>query len=385
MRVAIQYPSFGPQHPPRLQAIVDACPYENAEVIALEMFARDSDYEWDIVPRESGTIYRRHTVFDGSSIEGRNAGARLRDAVNFALSDIAPDAIIVNGWGHKESRITMEWCRRTKCRMILLNDSVYENRRRFWPLELYKRWLVRGVEAGFVAGSPQARYLERLGIPFEKSFFPGSCVVDNTYWRNESDKVRENAADYRQNFNLPDRFFFCCSRFLDWKNIPFVIEAYADYFSGCPDDAAHLVICGDGPEKNKILNTIDRLGLTTVHLKGFRQIDELPAYYALAEAFVHASSSFECWGLVVNEAMACGIPVIISSAVGSAEDLVVGGVNGYTFDPRNKDDLVSHLNAISNGSGIKERMGRASREIIAKHSPEDGAISFWGAVAAILD
>ncbi len=76
--------------------------------------------------------------------------------------------------------------------------------------------------------------------------------------------------------------------------------------------------------------------MSTCILPGFKPYDELPVYYALANAFVHASTS-EQWGLVVNEAIATGLPVIVSNRCGCAPELVNG--NGFTFDPTNEDEL----------------------------------------------
>ena len=76
-------------------------------------------------------------------------------------------------------------------------------------------------------------------------------------------------------------------------------------------------------------------------MPGFKQYDELPIYYGLAGAFIHASTT-EQWGLVVNEAMAAGLPVIVSERCGCAPDLVENGRNGFTFDPYDVDAL-THL------------------------------------------
>ena len=100
-----------------------------------------------------------------------------------------------------------------------------------------------------------------------------------------------------------------------------------------------LVLLGDGPLKADICRLISDFRLHGhVHLRGFIQYRELPAYYALADAFVHASTT-EQWGLVVNEAMATGLPVIVSNRCGCVPDLVAEGKNGFTFDPGSVESL----------------------------------------------
>ena len=102
-----------------------------------------------------------------------------------------------------------------------------------------------------------------------------------------------------------------------------------------------------------------------MHLPGFKQYDELPVYYGLASAFVHASTT-EQWGLVVNEAMASGLPVLVSNRCGCATDLVQEGRNGFTFDPSNVEQLAQLMLKISAFQPFKlSEFGDASRQIIS--------------------
>jgi 1,2-diacylglycerol 3-alpha-glucosyltransferase len=104
-------------------------------------------------------------------------------------------------------------------------------------------------------------------------------------------------------------------------------------------------------------------------LPGFRQIDELPRFYARAGCFVHASTT-EQWGLVVNEAMACGLPVIVSERCGCARDLVREGVNGFRFNPENTEQLADLLAKVAGRGFAREAFGEASRRIVADFGPE---------------
>jgi glycosyltransferase involved in cell wall biosynthesis len=104
-----------------------------------------------------------------------------------------------------------------------------------------------------------------------------------------------------------------------------------------------------------------------IHLPGFKQYDELPLYYALAKAFVHASAT-EQWGLVVNEASASGLPVIVSNRCGCVPELVQD--NGFTFDPMNQRELASRLFEMASLSDDeRESLGHASRRIATNLGP----------------
>src|SRR5205823_7578307 len=102
-----------------------------------------------------------------------------------------------------------------------------------------------------------------------------------------------------------------------------------------------VVLLGDGPLREALNSQLSTLNLHPhVQLPGFKQYNELPVYYALAKAFVHASTT-EQWGLVVNEAIASGLPVIVSERCGCAPELVRD--NGFTFDPTDEHVLASQL------------------------------------------
>ena len=138
------------------------------------------------------------------------------------------------------------------------------------------------------------------------------------------------------------------------------------------------MLLGDGPLKSDLCRLISDLGLQhSVLLPGFKQYPELPAYYGLASAFVHASTT-EQWGLVVNEAMASGLPVLVSNRCGCAADLVQEGVNGFTFDPFNVEQLAQLMFQISAFQPFRlSAFGSASREIISRVG--SGAFCRWPA------
>jgi glycosyltransferase involved in cell wall biosynthesis len=105
-------------------------------------------------------------------------------------------------------------------------------------------------------------------------------------------------------------------------------------------------------------------------MPGFKQYDELPVCYASADAFIHASTT-EQWGLVVNEAMASGLPVLVSNRCGCAPDLLMEGINGFSFDPFNTEAIAQAMAAMAMlQEDRRKAMGEESRRIIANWGPE---------------
>jgi glycosyltransferase involved in cell wall biosynthesis len=220
-------------------------------------------------------------------------------------------------------------------------------------------------------------------MPRER-IFTGYGVVDNAYFAQKADAARRDAAAVRARLNLPESFFLASNRFIQKKNLPRLIEAYGSYRQAAGPTAWKLVLLGDGPLKPLVLKLRENLNLTDdLLLPGFKQYDELPAYYGLASAFVHAST-IEQWGLVVNEAMAAGLPVLVSRPCGCVPDLVVHGRNGFTFDPFNAKELAQLFHEVAGGQHDLAAMGQRSREIIAPWSPAKFARSLQLAAEVAL-
>jgi 1,2-diacylglycerol 3-alpha-glucosyltransferase len=170
-------------------------------------------------------------------------------------------------------------------------------------------------------------------------------------------------------------FFFVSARFIPKKNLFRLMDAYSIYrFKKCNNSGVSpwdLTLLGDGDLRYDLDCIVRSLGLQEhIKMPGFKQYDELPAYYKEASVFIHASTT-EQWGLVVNEAMASGLPVLVSSNCGCTPDLVHDGVNGFSFDPYDPEalaEIMFRMTAMPDEDLL--RMGRASEKIIADWGPQ---------------
>jgi len=151
-----------------------------------------------------------------------------------------------------------------------------------------------------------------------------------------------------------------------------------------------------GPQRSTTTNQPSGVhpSLGSVFFYGFRQINENSIFYSLAEAFVLPSLKEE-WGLVVNEAMACSLPVLVSRAAGCVEDLLEGSslgfeavqecTNGYVFDPTSVHALTRALELSAESQQRRLKMGKRSREIVENFSCENFARQAFRAMdAAVL-
>jgi glycosyltransferase involved in cell wall biosynthesis len=232
-----------------------------------------------------------------------------------------------------------------------------------------------------VAGTPHIDYVNKLGIPHERIFM-GYDVVDNEHFTAGAEAARSNASADRARYALPEEYFIACARFIEEKNLIGLISGFARYRQLAGARAWKLVLVGDGPERADVIRAISRFGVEdAVVLAGFRQYHELPVFYGLAGALVHASTR-DTWALVVNEAMASGLPVLVSEQCGCARDLVQAGANGFTFNPAEVERLAELMCELAHGESDRRSMSQKSLDIISRWSIERFADSLWKATDA---
>ena len=372
MHVAVLFDRFGPYHIARLEgasAFLD--------VTGVEIASDSTVYPWD--PIDQDTAFERVTLFPDTTTEELSFSA-LRNRIFDALSHIQPDAVAVPGWGHPGSLSAVQWCLQADIPAVMMSESSAHDFDRTWLRELPKRRILSLCSAALVGGRTHRSYLASLGM--DPAFvFLGYDVVDNDHFAAGAQASADQKEQWRRDFDLPSRYFLASNRFVPKKNLPRLIMAFARYRDHAPDaNAWDLVLLGDGPERLDLEQTARDLNVhDALHVPGFRQYNELPAFYGCASAFVHASTR-EQWGLVVNEAMAAGLPVLVSDQCGSAAELVHDGENGYTFSPEDTDGITDHLWHMAHGSYDTASMAARSREVVDRWGPARFAAGLHDAV-----
>lgn len=299
------------------------------------------------------------------------------------LEQNEPDAVAITGWATAESFAAIAWARRNGKRIVVMSDSQAIDAVRSPLREAIKSRVVRACDAALVAGHRSKDYVVSLGMAEDRVFL-GYDAVDNTHFAQGAKQVRADAAATRRRLGLPHRYLLASARFIPKKNLPRLIEAYAKAIMGL-GDAPDLLILGDGPERDAVEAAIARADIVErVHLPGFRDYELLPAFYSLAEGFVHASTT-EQWGLVINEAAAAGLPLVVSTPCGAAIELLREGENGFLVDPAETEDIARALRKLMTlPDEARTRMGEASRSIVAEWGPDRFAEGFMAACAAAL-
>lgn len=298
---------------------------------------------------------------------------QLARAVWAALSRLSPQVVMVPGYYTLPAVAAALWAKLHGRTSVLMTESAsYDHVRTGWK-EWCKGVVIRTLfDWAISGGEDHVTYLRQLGFPADR--IAGSYdVVDNRMYRDGVSALRNASA------GVPTPFFLFVGRLSPEKNVVAMLEAWLSYRGA--GGTWKLVLAGDGPERA----ALESLAAASAHagaftITGLKSSEELLHDYAAASAFVLPSTR-EPWGLVVNEAMASGLPVLVSNRCGCARDLVKEGVNGFVFDPFDTAALPALLHRMEQfGPAAREEMGRQGQRRIANYSPEQ----FGGEVARIV-
>ncbi|HEV3121098.1 MAG TPA: glycosyltransferase [Isosphaeraceae bacterium] len=367
MKLALSFANFGPYHLARLRALGERLAEAGGELLACETASTEAQYPWR--PARGAEPFRTVTLFEGQVVE-QIARSACAQATERELDRHQPDAVAVAGYVRPESLAAARWAIRNGKPAILMSESQEIDRPRVWWKEVAKRQRIKLFSAALVGGPRQRDYLVKLGMPANRIAL-GYNAVDNAWFASQSAQARR---EFRSWHNQP--YFLTVSRFATEKNLPRLVRAFARYRQSAAADgrqAWDLVLCGAGPASGDVDSAIRASGVAeAIHRPGFLQSDALVRWYAFASAFVLPSLS-EPWGLVVNEAAACGLPLLVSTRAGCVETLVPDppGDTGWRIDPANEQGLTAHLSHMAAlATPRRAAMGARAEEVANDWGPE---------------
>jgi glycosyltransferase involved in cell wall biosynthesis len=283
-----------------------------------------------------------------------------------ALQEAAPDVVLCGGYNYLASWQAMLWAKRHDIQFFLWCESTANDLRgKHFVIETLKDKFLRNCDGFVVPGKSSFEYLQQMGVSPGKLFVAPNAVDIDLFAANEK-VARAGAERRRGELGLPERYFLFVGRLVKAKGVLDLLDAYGTL----PPElrsVVGLVFAGDGPMRSELEALARSIFPGTVHFAGFVHRDELAAYYALAECLVLPTHS-DTWGMVVNEAMSCGLPIICASAAGCAADLVKS--NGRIVTPRSTEQLVQAMQEIANDMDLRDLMSRESHNLIRNYSPE---------------
>lgn len=349
-RIALIWEQFAPYHIDRIEAVGQRLA-GRAEVVAVEVATTSQTYGW----KPSGGIEnaRKLTLFPGESYERIHPLRRFWRQWRAVRG--CSTVIIGVSYAHADI-IIMSWLLRLSGRKpVMITDSKFEDRPRLASREFAKGLLLKAYRAVIVAGRRQRDFVTMLGFR-RNNILPGCDTVGVERIRREAHSAGQT--DYNR------RDFICVARLVPKKNLFTLVAAYARYVELETGSPRRLVIAGSGDLAGPLAQHAAVLGVTQlVEFIGFVDAVEVSRRLASSLALLLLSRE-EQWGLVVNEAIALGLPVIVSHAVGSGDVLVRNLINGFLFEPDAIEGPARAMHLLATDQTLWLRMCAASTERI---------------------
>jgi glycosyltransferase involved in cell wall biosynthesis len=306
--------------------------------------------------------------------------------VTAALRRTAPDVIVCGGYNYVASWRALSWARDNEIPFLLWVESTAKDQRnnsvRIEPL---KRKFIQQCTAFIVPGRASVEYVRQYRISGQQIFVAPNAV-DSHFFSRHAEKVRHDPAAHRKILDVPARFFLFAGRLVPEKGIFDLLDAYTMLPPELRQQVA-FVLVGEGPSRAEISRRAAAIKCGLVKIDGFAQREQLASYYALAETFVFPTHS-DPWGLVVNEAAACGLPIIASEAAGCVPDLLEDNWNGRVVPAHVVTQLAMAMQELASDPQLRAVMGQRSRDRVHQYSPQacaagiaEGVLS-WDAVPA---
>jgi L-malate glycosyltransferase len=326
---------------------------EKYRVVGLEIASASDTYAWeqstDNVPYEKCTLFPKmryeNTTFPARFYRILKSCRRM-EAKHVFISTFAPAEFFL-------AALSLRFLGR---RVYAMQDSKFDTKQRFPLRELIKTIFYVPYHGVLVSGTRTKSYMLFMRFPNENIFLGYDTVSIDRVRTLANSPPAPNGVPHRE------RHFTIISRLIPAKNIAMAIAAFAKYKLLAGVSARDLHICGSGELEDHLKSDVAKRGLSGVRFHGFLPATSVARILATTLALILPSTA-EQWGLVVNEAIAMGVPILCSDNVGARDTLVRTGVNGYVFEPDNADGLAYLMHCLATDEAEWRRFAEASCRI----------------------
>lgn len=254
-------------------------------------------------------------------------------------------------------------CRRYHIPYFINCDGVMLKRHGNLLRDIVKRYLIKGASGCFASGENAKQYFLKYGADEDK-------IHIHTFSELEDEDIlkrplsSDEKKEIRKELGLPiqQRTAIAVGRFIPLKRYDALIRAW----KSMPDNYTLLLI-GGGDEKDNYLKIIERENINNVIIKDYLPKERLFEYCKAADVFVHPTS-YDVWGLVVNEAMACGLPVVVSDHCIAGIELIKNGENGCIVPMGNDQEMCQRVIEIMNDTELYKKMSKNALDTIRPYT-----------------
>lgn len=352
MKIVALHTDFRLYWPARLNQLSENLKKRGDELFIIEISGKGSPYSFasksDKIPLNWNYLFPEEAMEDISPVLAKK---KIFQELNL----ISPDIILAGAIAFPSGAAAVDWAKRNNKAVVIFDDSKLDDVPRSFLVNQVKKIIYSNVDAILCPAEDWLNTFKYWGFK-EDAVFYGEDVVDNSFWAEKG----INGESF-----LPDKFILSVGRQIKRKNFDTIIKSFIAFHEQVPNSELELVLVGEGPERKKLEDIANGSIKNKIHFLPFQSPENLRKIYHQACFFILASYS-EQWGLVVNEAMATGLPVVVSKQLGCASSLVQDKKNGFIVNAYSSQDFVTVYHKINN---LKEKeliqMSEKSTEIIS--------------------
>jgi glycosyltransferase involved in cell wall biosynthesis len=372
LKIAFIHTDFPLYWHSRFQALTVFLNERGHTLDVIEVTGRASNYLFEQREKINETV-TWHCLYPGRTMEAISIH-ELHLKLEIITEQIDPDIIFAGAIAFPSGAFTCRYGTKRKKPVIIFDNARLQDTPRSFVVNFIKRQIYKHVDAIFCPAPSFADTYKFFGFPDDRIFF-GLNVVDNKYFKDSVEKIRNEGGG--NSLTLPKHFFLGVGRQIPKKNWIALVKAFNEFCDDQPQSPFYLVLVGDGPERSILVENANN----RVLFHPFADQEKICTYYAHADCLILPSLYGETWGLVVNEAMASRLPVMVSERCGCASTLTEDNVNGWRFDPFDVHQLTVLLKRfVASDSFTRKQMGNESLRIISSWDLDRFCNGVWEAM-----
>jgi glycosyltransferase involved in cell wall biosynthesis len=325
----------------------------------------EMEFEWELL---SPDVCQKSTLVE------------LKSAVKVLLHlrNWQPSAVICGGYDCVGGWAAFFWCKLYHRRFVLWVESTARDHRRHGLSgqirTVLKRLIVSQADCVAASGTASAAYMKLLGARQDRLFI-APFTGDPASFACQAAKIRP--VEEKRERGFPGLLILYSGRLVRAKGVFALLDAFRNISRVLP--SAGLLVVGHGPDEKEMKESCRNQKIERVFFEGPQPYERMPYYYALADVLALPTFS-DTWGVVVNEAFACGVPVVVSRAAGACDDLIIDGETGFAIEPGDVRELAEKLLRVLRDAPLRQRMSANCRRLIQGYSAEACARGLLAAV-----
>jgi glycosyltransferase involved in cell wall biosynthesis len=373
IRVCAIFPEPTPYRAPLLDRVADLPDIDLTVLYAAETVAGRT---WRVEPRHRAVFLR------GARLPGAHRVLHheypITPGIARALDAARPDVVVVSGWSTFAAQAAIAWCRLRHIPYILVVESHDEGPRPGWRRKVKGAVvprIVSGSSGALVTGTLARRSMVERGAPPERVRVFAN-TIDVKAFGEQATRLAARRTELREALGVEpdDVVVLSVARLAPEKGHDVLVHAVA----GAGDPRLRLVLTGEGPDRERLEDLAQVRGVRLT-LTGDVEWERIVEAYVAADIFALLSER-EPWAVVVNEAAACGLPLVLSDRVGAAHDLLKHGENGFLVQAGDVDAAAAALGRLAEDPALRDAYGARSRELASDWGYGPSVAGFRGAV-----